>query len=756
MASDRRRKASHKKERIYTELNIFYLGENLNSIKVYFLKVMNISVKKLALLAIASVFSAGLWAQKKELTLDEVFLSPGKFKPEAYSGVQWSPSGAQWAHYDAETEELALETPKGYTSRVTASDLEKSLGKNVSSVPSVYSWKDYDNIYFEFPSYVVKYTLSAKKAEIVLSWDESIKGVHVSPVKDAVAYSKDGNVYYSKGGNTVRVSSDGGNGIVNGQSVHRNEFGIDRGIFFSPDGKKLAYYRKNESMVTPYPIVNTSSRIATVEEIPYPMAGEKSEEVELCIYDVQTGSSIRLEKRGAAEDYLTAVTWDPSGKYVYVAELTRDQKHMDFNKFDASTGSFVKTLFSENSDKWVEPEQPALFFKSRPGEFFWRSERDGNVHYYRYSTEGTLLGKATDGGVQTMSVIGLAGDIFYYTATADAGMDRTVKFTDLKTGKVGFVRSDKGTWNGFLDPAGKYMVCTFTDLNTPGRAELVALTKDGRNMGKTVRQLFEAKNPLAEYRIGQVKLGKIIKNNVEYNTRMVLPSNFNPAQRYPVLLYVYGGPHLQMVRNTFRGGADLWMHVLAEKGYVVFTMDNRGTPARGFDWESKIHRNLGKTEVADQMTGVEYLKNQSFVYPDRIAVYGWSYGGFMSLSLVTEHPGVFKVAVAGGPVIDWKWYEVMYTERYMDTPQDNREGYASSSLLDKVKKLTPRNKVLLIHGTADPTVVWQQSQEFVRSAVDNGCQVDYMIYPGHGHNVHGRDRLHLFNKIFSYITENNK
>ena len=175
---------------------------------------MNISVKKLALLAIASVFSAGLWAQKKELTLDEVFLSPGKFKPEAYSGVQWSPSGAQWAHYDAETEELALETPKGYTSRVTASDLEKSLGKNVSSVPSAYSWKDYDNIYFEFPSYVVKYTLSAKKAEIVLSWDESIKGVHVSPVKDAVAYSKDGNVYYSKDGNTVRVTSDGGNGIV--------------------------------------------------------------------------------------------------------------------------------------------------------------------------------------------------------------------------------------------------------------------------------------------------------------------------------------------------------------------------------------------------------------------------------------------------------------------------------------------------------------------------------------------------------------
>ena len=303
---------------------------------------MNISVKKLALLAIASVFSAGLWAQKKELTLDEVFLSPGKFKPEAYSGVQWSPSGAQWAHYDAETEELALETPKGYTSRVTASDLEKSLGKNVSSVPSAYSWKDYDNIYFEFPSYVVKYTLSAKKAEIVLSWDESIKGVHVSPVKDAVAYSKDGNVYYSKGGNTVRVSSDGGNGIVNGQSVHRNEFGIDRGIFFSPDGKKLAYYRKNESMVMPYPIVNTSSRIAMVEEIPYPMAGEKSEEVELCIYDVQTGSSIRLEKRGAAEDYLTAVTWDPSGKYVYVAETHGFQQIRRIYRFFRKDSLFRK------------------------------------------------------------------------------------------------------------------------------------------------------------------------------------------------------------------------------------------------------------------------------------------------------------------------------------------------------------------------------------------------------------------------------
>ncbi len=706
---------------------------------------------KMLLLCLLAAVSTGLWAQKQEFTLEDAILTPRKFIPEAYLNVQWSPSGARWAHYDAVKGELVLETPSGSVQRITASDVEKAAGMTLKAVPPTYGWKDATTLYFRTADRVFEYNISSKSGKVVLQWDSNLPSVVVSPAFDGVAYTQGGNVYYLKGGSErIALTRDGGQGIVNGESVHRNEFGITGGIFFSPDGQKIAYYRKDESMVGHYPIVETHARIATVKEIPYPMAGEKSEEVTLHIYDTRTGETVQVAKQGQAEDYLTAITWDPSSRYLYIAELTRDQKHMRFNKFDAASGAFLKTLFREDSDRWVEPEEPALFFKSRPNELFWRSERDGNVHYYRYSTDGQLLGKATDGAIQVERVIGLVGEKFFYVATADAGLDRTVKFTDLKTGDVGFVCSEKGTWDGYVDPTGKYMVCTFTDLNTPGRAELVSLVKDGRrNLGKTVRELFSAANPLADYKIGTVRLGKIIRDNVEYNTRLVLPSNFDPTRRYPVLVYVYGGPHLQMVRNVFRGGADLWMHVLAEKGYVIFTMDNRGTPARGFDWESAVHRRLGQLEVKDQMLGIEYLKNQSFVYPDRIAVYGWSYGGFMSISMMLAHPEVFKACVAGGPVIDWKWYEVMYTERYMDTPQDNPEGYAAARLTDKIGAL--KNHMLVIHGTADPTVVWQQSQELLRAAIDEGIQMDYMIYPGHEHNVPAPDRLHLFTKIFDYL-----
>lgn len=703
------------------------------------------------LLALLALFSAGISAQKKDFTLSDALLTPGKFYPEPYANVQWAPGGARWAHYDTVKGELLLETPAGAVQRITAAQMEKAAGISLRAVPAFYRWKDASTLYFRTADRVFEYNVSNGEGKILLQGTAGLPNLQISPSWNAAAYSKDGNVYFLKNGHpAIALTHDGGKGIVNGETVHRNEFGIDRGIFFSPQGTKIAYYRKDESMVGHYPLVNTTTRIATVESIPYPMAGEKSEEVTLHIYDTESGKTVRVDTQGGAEDYLTAVTWDPSGAYLYVAELTRDQKHMRFNKFDARSGQFVQTLFREDSQQWVEPEEPALFFASRPGELFWRSERDGNVHYYRYSTQGQLLGKATDGAVQVERVIDLVGDRFYYVATSDAGLDRTVKFTDLKTGNVGFVRSEKGTWNGYVDPTGKYMVCTFTDLTTPGRAELVSLVKDGRrNLGKTVRELFSAANPLTDYRIGSVRLGKIIRDNVEYNTRLVLPSNFDPTRRYPVLVYVYGGPHLQMVRNIFRGGADLWMHVLAEKGYVIFTMDNRGTPARGFDWESAIHRRMGQTEVADQMLGVEYLKNQSFVYPDRIAVYGWSYGGFMSLSMMLTHPDTFKVGIAGGPVIDWKWYEVMYTERYMDTPQDNPEGYAAARLTDKIDRL--KNHMLVIHGTSDPTVVWQQSQELLHSAIDKGIQMDYMIYPGHGHNVPAPDRLHLFTKIFDYL-----
>lgn len=710
----------------------------------------------LAIIIILCVAFNCSYAQKTRITLEEALLQAGKFRPDSQNSIQWSPVGNRWAYYDTATQKIVIETTSGSKTVINPQDLEKAFGINVGRVPQSFSWATSDAFYINTGRAIYLYNISSKSGKKLIDWDVRADYMTISDSRDAIAYSTGGDVYYKKGDKTTRITTDGDikGGIINGQSVHRNEFGIAGGIFLSHSGSKVAYYRKDESRVARYPIVNTTTRIATVEDIAYPMAGETSENVTLHIYDTTTGKTIEVKKQGGKEDYLTAITWDPNEKYIYIAELTRDQKHMSFNKFDATSGAYVKTLFKEDNNRWVEPEEAAIFFPSRPGEFFWRSERDGNVHYYRYSTDGQLLGRATDGVVQVERIIGLCGDLFYYVTTADAGMDRCIKFTDLKTGKVGFVHGEKGTWNGYLDPMGRYMVCTFTDLNTPFKVILTQLSKDGRNMGKDIRTTFTAANPMQNHIVGQVKLGRIIKDGREYNTRMVLPSDFDPTRRYPVLLYVYGGPHLQMVRNVFRGGADLWMHHMAERGYVIFTIDGRGTPSRGFGWESAIHRQCGTLEVQDQMIGIDFLKNQSFIYPDRIAVYGWSYGGFTSTSLMLTHPDVFKVAVAGGPVVDWKWYEVMYTERYMDTPQDNPEGFKNASLLGKIKNL--KNPLLLIHGTSDPVVVWQHSQELVRAAITEGRQVDYMIYPGHEHNVYGRDRLHLITKVLDYIEKNNQ
>ena len=235
---------------------------------------------------------------------------------------------------------------------------------------------------------------------------------------------------------------------------------------------------------------------------------------------------------------------------------------------------------------------------------------------------------------------------------------------------------------------------------------------------------------------------------------MIKPINFDPKKKYPVLVYVYGGPHAQLVKNSWLGGAGLWLNYMAQQGYLIWTLDNRGSANRGFEFENSIFRNLGTLELEDQMQGINYLKSLDYVDVDRIGVDGWSYGGFMTISLMLKNPGVFKAGCAGGPVIDWKWYEVMYGERYMDTPQDNPEGYKNACLLNHVKDFEGR--LLIIHGTMDPTVVWQNSLSFLQKCVDEDKLVDYFVYPGHGHNVGGMDRVHLWKKIEQYFNDNLK
>jgi len=613
----------------------------------------------------------------------------------------------------------------------------------------MYTWVDNDRMTFTYNSKIVRYTLSKNSAEELNSIPAKAENTDIDRTQYRVAFTRDNNLFVCVNGKETALTHDADKGIVNGQAVHRNEFAITKGTFWSPKGNLLAFYRMDETMVAQYPIVDIESRIATVENIRYPMAGETSHQVTLGVYNPETEKTVFMKTAGPDDHYLTNISWDPSEKFVYIAELNRGQNHMKFNKYNAETGDLVKTLFEETNDRYVEPLAPALFLKTKPNQFIWQSQKDGYTHLYLYDTDGNQISQLTKGPWVVTAINGFdpTERRLYYTSTEVSPIQRHLYVLDLKTLKSTKLTSLHGTHNPLVSGNGNYVLDVLSSTDIARRYDLLDVTA-----GKPIRTIQEDINPWKDILRGESTLGTLkSKDGSDLYYRLTKPADFDPSKKYPVILYVYGGPHSQLVSDTWMGGGNAWFQLLAAKGYVIFTLDNHGTSNRGFAFESIIHRNLGTIEIDDQMVGVDYLKSLPYVDASRMAVDGWSYGGFMTVSLMLKRPDVFKVATAGGPVIDWKWYEVMYGERYMDTPQENPEGYKNASLLNYVQNL--KGRLLIIHDTKDVTVVWQNSLSFIKKCVDKQVQVDYFIYPGHEHNVSGPDRMHLYKKLFQYYQD---
>lgn len=568
--------------------------------------------------------------------------------------------------------------------------------------------------------------------------------------KPFTAFNKENNLFIKdKNGNEIAISDEKEKGIVFGQAVHRDEFGIDRGVFWSPNGKKLAFYRMDETMVTDYPIVDVSTRIATEKSIKYPMAGEQSHEVTIGVYDTETKKTIYLKTGEPKDRYFTNVAWSPDGNYIYVAELNREQNHMKLNRYDVLSGELNKTLFEETHPKYVEPQNPVLFVKNNDNQFIWQSQRDGYNHLYLYDTSGKLVKQLTKGDWEVTDILGFdeKGKTIYFVSTNPMPMDRHIYSIDIKSGKMVRHTSASGVHSGMLSKSGRYIIDRYSAHDNPGKTKLI----DTRN-GKTVA-LASAKNPFEGYNIPTIETGtiKAADNQTDLHYRMIKPANFDSTKKHPVAVYVYGGPHSQMVQNRWQYGLRGWELYMAQKGYIVFVMDNRGTSYRGADFENVIHRQVGVEEAKDQMRGVEFLKSLPYVDADRMGIHGWSYGGFMTITMLLNYPDVFKVGVAGGPVIDWKYYEVMYGERYMDTPQENPDGYKETSLLNKADKL--KSRLLIIQGDEDPVVLMQHSLQFLKACIGAGTHPDFFIYPGHEHNMMGVDRVHLHEHITRYFDD---
>ncbi len=624
--------------------------------------------------------------------------------------------------------------------------------QNFVGIRSMYeiNWINSDLYWIKFSDRIIIVDKNNVKNIKTIFYPEKSDFLEFNSISKSIAYLNNGDLYIvDKDNNLLLIETVENKNIVLGKSVHRNEFGISKGIFWSPTGKSIAFYRKDESMVTDYPLVDINKRVAKLENIKYPMAGMKSHHVTVGVFNIETKVKIYLKTGLPKEKFLTNISWSPDEKYIGIAELNRQQNHMCYNLYSTNDGSLFKTLFEEESDKWVEPENAAIYFPNSNTKFVWESERDGFNHMYLYDINKGYLGQLTKGDWVVTKNLGFDKKARYvfFEGTIDGVMNRNLYRVSVRSGKIEKITKNQGFHTVELSNSKTKMIDNYSNLETPRIIKLYNLSD------KSSSVLFEAKDPLQDFPFGKVKLGtlKSADGVTDLNYRLILPANFDPAQKYPVVIYVYGGPHSQLVKNSWLGAARYWQLYMAQNGYICFTMDNRGTQDRGCEFEKIIHRQLGECEAEDQFEGVKFLKSLPYVDHNRIGVHGWSFGGFMTINLMEKYPDVFKVGVSGGPVTDWKYYEIMYGERYMDMPVENPEGYEKTNVNLRVENL--KGRLLVIHGAIDPTVVWQHSLQFVEHCIKKRKQVDYFVYPRHEHNVLGPDRVHLMEKVTRYFND---
>jgi dipeptidyl-peptidase 4 len=694
------------------------------------------------------------FAQKKQLSIEDT--NNPAFRAKPIPNLNWCGASEIYAFYDAENKALVQKTIKGDKKTVLKlDDFNNQLFFNnleTGATFPVLTWEDENAFTFVGKTQLMRYDLTKKEMKRVNVWDEKGENADIS-FNGNIAYTKDYQLFVAdvKNQGATRLTSDGTKDIVYGKSVHRDEFGISKGTFWSPNGNKLAFYRMDQSMVTDYSISDYRTLPAGTRIIKYPMAGGKSHHVKIVVYNLESGNLTTLDTGEPEDQYLTNITWAADNNSIYVQVLNRDQNELKLNEYNLQSGKLVRTLLTETHEKYVEPLHELTFLPNNPYRFIYQSQRDGFNHLYIYDTNGKEQQQLTKGDWMVTEILGFDAkrENVFINSTKESPLEIHAYRVNIATGDMTLLNPEKGVHSIKLCKTSNYALDNYSEMATPLVQQLVDLTK-----GKTVETLNKVNNLLKDYNTGEKSFLtlKSLDGTTDLYARIIKPADFDAKKKYPVMYYVYGGPHVQLVQNRWLGGADMFMEYMASQGYVVFTLDNRGSEHRGREFEQATFRQLGTVEMDDQRAGINYLKGLSFVDTTRMGCFGWSFGGFMTTSMMMRTPGTFKAGVAGGPVIDWKFYEIMYTERYMDTPEANPEGYKKASLLNYVENLN--GKLLIVQGLEDDTVLPQHSATLVNECIAKGVLLDYFPYPNHPHNVRGKDRVHLYKKVEDYFKRN--
>ena len=733
-------------------------------------------------IAASSVRAQSSASPAKELTVGRIYSAPS-LSGHLTDGIEWTPDSKRISYIvrngsgpDAPTELWTMDGATGERKMLVGTDTLKavtqpekpqtiqSTGLGRVSAES-YMWaSDGKAILFAGSSRLVLLDLGTMKPRTIVSGEKDVEDPKFSPDGKWISFVRDSNLWVTKiaSGETKALTTGGSEEILKGKLdwVYPEELSASTAYWWSPDSTKIAYYEMDERPVTRYPIMDMSSVTGAMQYTRFPQAGEANPIVRVGVVPVTGGETKWMDTGSNTDVYLARVNWLPDGRRIAIQRVNRAQDRLDLLFVDAASGA-SRTILTESDKYWVNLSDDLYFF-SDGKRFLWSSERTGFRHYYIYDLAGKQLDQLTSGdwgingtgafgpGTASHPQVDESHNCVFFISNKDDVVETQVYRVSLRDKSVTRITREAGTHQPMFAADSSAFVDVFSTVTTPPRQDLVRI--DGKRI-----VAIEENNvaELAEYHFSPVEFLNVAANDgTKLYAMMMKPANFDPAHKYPALIYVYGGPQAQTVRNLWGDVEGLWLDLMAQKGFVVFALDNRGSYNRGHAFETPVYHHLGKVELEDQVTGVNYLKSLPYVDGSRVGIWGWSYGGFMTLDAMFNAADVFKTGVAVAPVSDWRLYDTIYTERYMGRPQDNEEGYKQASPGYDSAKL--KGQLMLAHGTGDDNVHFANTTEVLNQMIDNNrYPAALMIFPGRGHPIgDAAARIQLFERITEFFLKN--
>lgn len=722
------------------------------------------------------VFSAlsAIGQEKKNFDLEDLYMRPA-FSQKGVRGMNSMKDGKTYGSFEKGSlniynyksgqmvntlfsiSELVLE---GETEPIRLQDYE--LSENEDKVLCV---TDMESIYrHSFHATYYIYDLKTKTLQ-PLSENGKQRLATFSPDATKVAFMRDNNLFIKDlaTGEEKQFTFDGlYNHIINGAPdwVYEEEFSFSQGFFWSPDSKKIAYFRFDESNVKEFQMEEFEGLYPDWYSFKYPKAGEDNSVVEVYVYDLESGKSVKMDTGEETDIYLPRMKWTNDANTLAIQRLNRHQNHLEILAANATTGK-SRVFYDETNEYYIDITDDWTFLKDG-NSFLMTSEKSGYNHIYLYLLDGTMVKQLTSGNWDVTQVYGFDGKEVFFQAAKNTPVDRQIYAVNLK-GQMREVIGKEGTNNARFSNDFSYLININSSITQPNQYVLYT------NKGKEVRVLednHELVEKLATFNLGEKKLIKVSDpafvmpngSTVDIDGWQILPPDFDPSKKYPVLIYVYGGPGHQTVCNSWANSDYWWMQLLAQHGIISVSINNRGSGAQGEVFKKMTYLQLGKYETEDMITLAKYMAKQPYVDAERIGIYGWSYGGFMAANGITKGADVISTAVSVAPVTNWRYYDNVYTERFMRTPQENPEGYDLNSPVHNTALI--KGNYLLCHGSGDDNVHYQNAMELIKAMISNGKQFDLQIYPNKNHGIYGgyeygdgECRMHLFTKIDNFLFE---